>query len=90
MERIETRLENHVRMNNELHKRILDLEAQVMKANANLRLIVEGLRTYIDKTTPAILRGPFVASLDYVEGLIDWELSIDVERYEQERKMLDR
>jgi hypothetical protein len=90
MERVEVRLENHVRMNNELHERILDLEAQVMKANANLRLIVEGLRKYIEKTTPAILRSPFVASLDYVEGLIDWELTIDVERYEQERKMLDK
>lgn len=83
-------MDGQMRLNGELHERILDLEAQVMKANVNLRLIVKGMRDYLNKTTPAILRGPFVATLDYIEGLIDWELSINVPRYEEEKAFLDK
>ena len=79
-----------MRLNGELHERILDLEAQVVKANMNLRLVIEGMRDYINKNTLSILRGPFVATLDYVEGLIDWRLTIDVSRYEEEKAFLDK
>lgn len=70
-------------MNNGLHDRILDLESQVIKANDNLQTVLKGMERYIKKNIP-FFGGAFVEMLDYVKGLIDWELTIDESRHEEE------
>jgi hypothetical protein len=84
---LEDRIDGLVKLNNDLHKRVFDLEGQVIKANDNLHKVIKGMRDYINKTTLPILRIPFIETLNYVENLIDWGLVIDASRYETEKKL---
>ena len=72
------------KLNNDLHDRVHDLEGQVIKANENLELVLSGMEEYVMHTVP-ILKGPFLDMLHHVKKLIDWELVIDVSRYEEEK-----
>jgi len=85
IERLETRIENIVKLNNELHERILDLEAQVIKANNNLHQVLDGMENYINKNMLPIIKIPMIDTMRYVKGLIDWELTINESRYEEEK-----
>jgi len=73
------------RLNNELHDRILDLEAQVIKANKNLHIVIDGMRNYVNKNMLPIFRHPFLDTLNYVYKLIDWNLTINEARHNEEQ-----
>jgi hypothetical protein len=71
-------------LNNQLFDRVLDLEAQVIKANGNLLMVLNGMEKYINKNMLPIIKVAMIETLQYVKSLIDWELTIDEQRYKDE------
>jgi len=83
-ERLEARIETLSRLNAQHHDRILDLEAQVIKANENLKKVLDGMEKFIQDSMLPIIKIPMIDTLRYVKSLIDWSLTIDVSRFKEE------
>jgi hypothetical protein len=88
IEQLEARITSLVRLNNELHERVYDLEEQVIKSNDNLQTIMNGMKK--SANTFPIIKVAFMDFLDYIVGLVDWDLTIDVDRHRSEEPFVKK